>query len=98
MKTHCVVVQVIAISLLVTSTLWAQGTSSWVFFGPDGRLQYATDAQGNRIMDYSYAGYQGGGVSLPSVPAQQTVCPSGGDDTGSIQAAIDAVSGLSPDA
>lgn len=97
MKTDLVILRTTAIVLLTASALSAQGTSSWVFFGPDGRLQYATDAQGNRIMDYSYAGYQGGGVSIPAVPAQQEVCPSGGDDTAAIQAAIDTVSNLSPD-
>ena len=98
MKMDRVVLQVTAIFLLASSTLSAQGTSSWVFFGPDGRLQYATDDQGNRILDYSYAGYQGGGVSIPTVPVQQTVSPSWGDDTAAIQAAIDAVSGLDSDA
>jgi hypothetical protein len=55
----------IAVMLLATaSPLAAQGTSSWVFFGPDGRLQYQADSNGNRIIDYSYAGYAGGGVAL----------------------------------
>src|SRR5262249_16264069 len=72
-------------------------TSAWVFVGPDGRLQYQTDDQGNRIMDFSFAGYKGGGVSLPDVPVQQTISPSGGDDTAAIQAAIDVVSALPPD-
>jgi hypothetical protein len=43
-------------------------------------------------MDFSYAGYMGGGVALPDVPVRKTVRPSGGaDDTGIIQAAIDEV-------
>jgi len=49
-------------------------------------------------MDFSYAGYQGGGVDLPNVTVQQTVNPSGGDDTSLIQSAINAVSALAPDA
>jgi hypothetical protein len=36
----------------------------------------------------------GGGVSIPSVSVQQTVAPSGTDDTAAIQSAIDAVSAL----
>ena len=96
MRTPLRICNLTAIVLLTASTLAAQGTSSWVYFGPDGRLQYATDAQGNRIIDYSYAGYQGGGLSIPAVPVQQTVSPSGGDDTAAIQAAIDAVSNLDP--
>src|SRR5579884_1628361 len=74
------------------------GTSAWVFFGSNHRLQYTPDANGNRIMDYSFAGYMGGGVALPGAPVQATVNPSGGDDTAAIQAAIDSVSALPPDA
>src|SRR5262249_40487820 len=70
------------------------GTSAWVFFDSNHRLQYNQDSNGNRIMDFSFAGYQGGGVALPSAPVQATVSPSGGDDTAAIQAAIDAVSAL----
>src|SRR5438067_1520314 len=74
-------------------------TSSWASLGSDGRLHYATDANGNRIMDFSSAGYKGGGVALPAgVPVRATVGPSGGDDRAAIQAAIDAVSALPLDA
>jgi hypothetical protein len=79
------------------SGLFAQ-TSSWASLGSDGRLHYATDANGNRIMDFSSAGYQGGGVSLPTVASKATVSPSGGDDTAAIQAAINTVSALPLDA
>lgn len=76
---------------------FGQATSAWVYYD-HGRLHYATDALGNRIMDYSSAGYRGGGVSLPRrVPARITVSPSGGDDTAAIQAAVDTVSALQPD-
>jgi Family of unknown function (DUF6298)/Putative collagen-binding domain of a collagenase len=43
------------------------------------------------IIDFSYAGYEGGGVSLPSVPAVTLVRPNGGDDTALLQAALDHV-------
>jgi len=75
-------------------TLSAQTSSTWVFFGDDQRLHYQTDAQGNRIMDFSYAGYEGGGVRIPDVPVAVTVHASGADDTAAIQAAIDQVSTL----
>jgi len=81
----------------VPESSFGQATSTWVHYDKHGRLQYATDPQGNRIMDYSTAGYEGGGVALPHVPARATVKPSGGDDTAAIQAAIDTVSALSPD-
>jgi hypothetical protein len=70
-----------------------EGTSSWVFFGKDHRLEYKTDSQGNRIMDFSYAGYRGGGVALPwRVPVEAVVTPVAGDNTQNIQSAIDTVS------
>jgi len=72
--------------------------SSWVFLGDDHRLHYKQDTNGNRIMDFSFAGYESGGVALPSVPAQVTLDPTGGDDTSAIQSAINAVSGMPPDA
>ena len=67
--------------------------SEWVRYGADGKLVYkALNAQGDRIMDFSAAGYRGGGVAIPDVPVVQTIGPSGGaDDTPAIQAAIDAV-------
>ena len=73
-------------------------TSQWVFVGSDGTLVYNTLPNGDRIMDFSSAGYMGGGVSLPNPPVRQTVSPSGGDDTAAIQAAINAVSRRKPDA
>src|SRR5262245_59083927 len=76
----------------------AAQTSQWVFVGPDGKLTYKTLPRGDRIMDFSIAGYKGGGVVLPVAPVSQTVSPSGADDTAAIQAAIDAVSSRSPDA
>src|SRR4051794_27526856 len=37
--------------------------SEWVSYGPDGKLRYkAINEQGDRIMDFSGAGYRGGGV------------------------------------
>jgi hypothetical protein len=72
--------------------------SAWVYRGPDGRLVYKTDAQGNRVPDFSNVGYRGGGVALPNVPVKATVEPMPGDATARIQAAIDQVSSLAPDA
>ena len=51
-------------------------------------------------MDFSHAGYKGGGVTLPYVPAKLTVHPLGEDTdcTDYIQQAIDMVSALPQDA
>ena len=88
----------LVLSLMLPVALSAQATSTWVFMGSDGHLHYKTDANGNRILDYSYAGYKGGGVALPVVPVAQTIGPVSGDNTSHIQAAIDAVAGRTPDA
>ena len=65
--------------------------SHWVAPGPDGKLVYAHFQTGDRIADFSSAGYKGGGVALPSVPTKRTVEPSGKDDTAAIQQAVDDV-------
>lgn len=71
------------------------GTSQWVHYDDAGRLAYADlDAHHNRILDYSHAGYRGGGIKLPEVTQQATLAPSGADDTAAIQKAIDTVSAL----
>jgi len=63
-----------------------------------GGLEYTADAAGNRLPDFSSAGYGGGGVALPGVPARVLVTPVAGDNDARIQAAIDFVSELKPDA
>jgi hypothetical protein len=68
--------------------------SQWVYPGTDGKLVYKSTPAGDRIMDFSHAGFRGGGVKLPDVAVQRTVEPSDGDDTARIQAAIDAVAAL----
>jgi len=78
----------------VTIGVAAQPRSKWVYLGDDRRLHYGTDARGNRIMDFSHAGFKGGGVALPTIRAARTVEPESGDGTARIQAAIDEVSRL----
>ena len=75
-----------------------RGRSKWVYPDANGRLQYTADARGNRIMDFSHAGYKGGGVRIPDVRVARSVKPIAGDNTAQIQAAIDEVSKLAPDA
>jgi hypothetical protein len=76
----------------------AAPASAWVYRGPDGRLVYKADERGNRIPDFSNVGYRGGGVAIPDVPVKATVDPLPGDAGPRIQAAIDEVSRLAPDA
>jgi hypothetical protein len=73
-------------------------TTSIVHLGIDGKLIYIADSLGNKIPDFSNAGYQGGGVALPIVAIKETVWPVLGDNSTNIQAAIDKVSALPVDA
>jgi hypothetical protein len=65
--------------------------SQWVARGEDGKLIYRTLPGGDQIMDFSHAGYRGGGVPVPDVPVAETVDPVAGDATAAIQGALDAV-------
>jgi len=68
--------------------------SEWAHLNSDGKLEYKATALGDRIMDFSHAGYGGGGAKLPEVSVVKTVAPSDGDDSAAIQAAIEAVAAL----
>src|SRR5664279_4343512 len=57
-------------------------------------LLCAPIALAQSVIDYSSAGYSGGGVSVPAVPAAIAVRPTGGDDTALLQAALDRVATL----
>jgi hypothetical protein len=69
-------------------------TASLVYPGSDGKLVYIADSLGNKIPDFSNAGYKGGGVPIPFVAIKETVWPVRGDNSANIQAAIDKVSAL----
>ncbi|MFD2515174.1 hypothetical protein ACFSRY_14975 [Pontibacter locisalis] len=68
-----------------------------------GRLMYgfyANEGESdkiNRIPDFSYAGYMGGGVRIPNVPVKLVLEPKPGDNKKQIQDAIDRVSSMSID-
>jgi Ca2+-binding RTX toxin-like protein len=74
----------------------ADPATRWAHYDLTGALTYETlDGRGDRIMDFSHAGYKGGGVALPIVPPTLTLAPTAsGDDTPRIQAAIDQVAAL----
>jgi hypothetical protein len=74
-----------------------QWQSSRVFYS-SGRLTYAADSEGNRIPDYSYAGYRYGQVPIPSIPEVMRITPVSGDNTARIQQALDQVGARTPDA
>jgi hypothetical protein len=77
----------------------SQAQSHWVYPSQDGKLIYTRTARGDRIPDFSSAGYRGGGAVLLFVQVRVKVSPSGGaDDTPQIQAALDKVARMAPDA
>ncbi|HSV14107.1 MAG TPA: hypothetical protein VLI90_07600, partial [Tepidisphaeraceae bacterium] len=90
----CIRTLVLALCISSACVAAESATSEWVHPGPDGKLVYKTTPAGDRVMDFSSAGYMGGGVALPDVPVSVCVQPIGGgkDDTAAIQAAIDEVS------
>jgi hypothetical protein len=65
--------------------------SKWVYPDSKGKLLYKKLEAGDKIMDFSYAGYMGGGISIPLVPVTVTVSPTAGDNSAIIQKAIDEV-------
>ncbi len=79
------------------STHAARQEAPWVSLDSSGKLIYRTLPRGDRIADFSYAGYMGGGVraALLGFRCVRTVAPSGGgDDTAAIQRVIDEVSAM----
>lgn len=85
------------LTVLIGAALAAAPASRWVYFDDAHHLQYRTDERGNRIMDFSYAGYRGGGVAIPGVKVVKTLSPVAGDNTARIQEALDAISAAVPD-
>lgn len=65
-----------------------------IFKGKDGKMAYTADMQGNRIPDFSYAGYMAGDKPIPSALVKVVVPVKDGDATLRIQSAINYVSKL----
>jgi len=83
----------LGVGLLGACALHAQAISEWAYGEADHRLYYKYDPHGNRIMDFSSAGYRAGGVKLPSASTAQRLIPASGDNTARIQAALDNATG-----
>ena len=86
------------IFIFTAATLAASETPPPVKIDASGALVYEADAAGNRVPDFSHAGYGGGGVPLPVATARVRVAPGEGDDGARIQAALDQMAALAPDA
>lgn len=93
--------RLVLVGLAVAALAWraaaADPAKRFVYPGPDGRLVYVSDSRNDRVPDYSHAGY-GGGDAIPDVPVRVIVPARAGDSTQRVQAAIDFVAALKPDA
>jgi hypothetical protein len=72
----------------------APAISQWVRLDAQNKLVYKALSKGDKIIDFSYAGYMGGGVSIPTVPVVMTLEPAPGDNSDLIQKAINKVSAM----
>ncbi|MES2653354.1 MAG: hypothetical protein V4663_16560 [Bacteroidota bacterium] len=68
--------------------------SEWVYTNAKGKLAYKALPFGDKIMDFSSAGYMGGGISLPTPTVKITLKSQEGDNTEAIQNAINTVSAM----
>ena len=68
--------------------------NSPIQIGEDARLSYKAEANGDRVPDFSFCGYQASEMPVPDVPVKVIVPAMTGDATAQIQAAIDYVSSL----
>lgn len=71
-----------------------QAKSQWVSYDGNGKLSYQKLPSGDQIMDFSHAGYMGGGMPIPDVQVKITLSPVAGDNSTLIQQAIDRVSNM----
>lgn len=65
-----------------------------IFKGKDGKLNYTPDEKGNRIPDFSYAGYMAGEQAIPDAQVKVVVPVKDGDATLRIQSALNYVASL----
>lgn len=81
--------------VLYVGSLTAQ--SSWqsarVFY-QGGKLTYTKDSEGNKIPDFSYAGYKNSKEEIPDIPVVLTISAVAGDNTQHIQNALNQVGNL----
>lgn len=97
-KFYAIAVFALCANVLATNAQDIPPYTSKAYPGVDGKLVYTPDSLGNKIPDFSHAGYKGGGAAIPYVPAKVTVWPVVGDCSAVIQAAIDKVSAMPLDA
>ena len=95
--TRCLLVSSLLSLIFTYSTAQKANNKSAPPLSVDGnkKLQYAIDEKGNRIPDFSYAGYMAGERAIVDVPVRiKVTLQKGKDATQRIQSAIDYVSSL----
>jgi hypothetical protein len=83
------------VALLIAATApisRAESRSRWAYLDSSGKLAYQSLPTGDKIMDFSYAGYEAAAAAIPEVSMRLDVSPTGDDDSTNIQHAIDLVS------
>jgi hypothetical protein len=81
--------------IIAQQTGWS---TDYAYYGKGGKLTYTPDDLGNIIPDFSNVGYQYGDTDIPDVPVKVEVTPVDGDDGATIQAAIESLYDVTPDA
>lgn len=76
---------------LVAQMVIKPAKSEWVYLNAEGKLSYKTLSGGDKIMDFSHAGYMGGGVAIPLPEVKITLSAGSGDNSTAIQNAVNEV-------
>ena len=85
----------VAATLALSCSAVFGATSTWIWRGTDGRLAYRSQADGDRVPDFSMVGYGAGWTDLPATPpVVVTVTATTGDCTSRIQTAINTAAAL----
>jgi hypothetical protein len=58
------------------------------YYNSQNNLVYVADSAGNRLPDFSYAGYKNGEKQIPDIPVVKTISPVIGDNTAHINSAL----------
>ena len=99
---NCKLLLFIIIVISSYSICYGQATwqSSIVKFATDGKLMYVADANLNRVVDFSWAGYKNSNEPIPTITKIiSTLNPAVGvDNTTAINSAITAAASVTPDA
>jgi hypothetical protein len=91
---YCAMIPLLIFGAITPLTAATKPPSPAISQGRGGKLVYIPDPNGDRIPDFSYAGYMAGAKEIPDAPIRVAVAPVAGDNTARIQRAIDYVASL----